>query len=55
VADVIYGPVSSAPRLQQCRDVLLGLRIIALAPGGMVDGFLQIDNDQRRIEWQSLH
>jgi hypothetical protein len=29
--------------------------MIALAPAGMVDRFLEVDNDQGRIAWQGLH
>jgi len=44
--DVIDHPSTSPPCIKQSGNVLLSLRIVALAPGLLIKAFLHIDNDE---------
>ena len=46
MAHVPHRPALAAPVRQQARDLRLGLGIVALAPAGMIDGLLQVDQQQ---------
>jgi len=50
VPDVINGPVRGSPGVEQGRYVLFGTGIVPLAPTGVINGFLNVDHDQRRPE-----
>ncbi len=49
VADVIDGAVGGSPGVEEGGDVGFGVGVIALAPGWVVDGVLEVDEDESGV------
>lgn len=60
IGRIVAGVIDAGlpPGLKQRRDVLLGDRMIAPAPAGMIDRIPNVDHDERGIgrqDWQSAY
>ena len=49
MTNVVDGALRGSPGVEERGDVFLGVRIVALAPTRVVDGVLEIDDQERGV------
>lgn len=55
VLDVDEGHGASAPGVEEIGNALLGGRVVALAPDGIVEGLLDVDDDEGGVVREGIH
>gem|GEM_PF-4384050 len=49
------GAAGAAPLAEQASNIVFGLRANALDPHGLVEAFLDVDDQEHSVVWQCLH